>query len=78
MRTGTGMRQMWLRAGVGTLLVFAALVGLAAGFSFGLQAGGGYALATVAGLWCGAFCTLMLDAWDDAWGDRLSWRRQLR
>jgi hypothetical protein len=68
------MRHMWLRAGVGTVLVLAALVGLAAGFSFGLQAGGGYALATVAGLCFGAFCTLMVDAWVD----RLSWRRRLR
>ncbi|MEN9419526.1 MAG: hypothetical protein RI988_3146 [Pseudomonadota bacterium] len=78
MRIPTGMRQVWLRAGVGTLLVLAALVGLAAGFSFGLQAGGGYVLAIVAGLCFGAFCTLMVDAWVDSWLHRLSWPRHPR
>jgi hypothetical protein len=74
MRPQTGMREIGLRAGVGTLLVLAALVGLAAGFSFGLKAGGGYVLASVAGLCFGAFCTLMADAC----ADRLTWRRRSR
>lgn len=72
MRPEHDLHRIWLRAGVGALLVLAALVGLAAGFSFGLQAGGGYALASVAGLCFGAFCTLMADAWLD----RLPSRRQ--
>lgn len=78
MKPDTGMRRMWLRAGMGTLLVLAALVGLAAGFSFGLQAGGGYALAIVAGLCFGAFCTLMVDAWLGAWAERLPSQRRPR
>lgn len=44
------------------LYVMAAAFGLGAGFRFGLQAGGGYVLAGVAGLCFGVFCTLMVDA----------------
>jgi hypothetical protein len=39
-----------------------AILGLGAGFSFGLQAGGGYVLACIAGLCFAVFCTLMLDS----------------
>jgi hypothetical protein len=39
-----------------------AILGLGAGFGFGLQAGGGYVLACIAGLCFAVFCTLMLDA----------------
>lgn len=63
------------RAGTRLLLAvlytFAAAVGLGAGFRFGLQAGGGYVLAGIAGLCFGVFCTLMLDALVD----RLQGRR---
>ena len=43
----------------------AGLGGLSAGVAFGLQAGGGAALAIVAGLCMAVFCTILVDAWAD-------------
>ena len=56
-RSGPGTKVL-----LAVLYLGAAAFGLGAGFRFGLQAGGGYVLAGVAGLCFGVFCTLMLDA----------------
>ena len=60
------MRTTHYRPGTRVLLAVAymlvAILGLGAGFGFGLQAGGGYVLACIAGLCFAVFCTLMLDA----------------
>lgn len=53
------------RVMLATLYTIAAVFGLGAGFHFGLQAGGGYVLACIAGVCFAVFCTLMLDAFVD-------------
>ncbi len=59
---GTTRNRPGARALLAVLYVMAGVFGLGAGFGFGLQAGGGYVLACLAGLCFGVFCTLMLDA----------------
>jgi hypothetical protein len=66
----TTRNRQGTRVLLATLYTIAAVFGLGAGFHFGLQAGGGYVLACIAGLCFAVFCTLMLDALVDRAQDR--------